>query len=236
VLLIGSNLPHCWIGLKQSSGYAVQFLFESDHPLWKIAETASLRNLFENARRGVQLSGTAAVHVIEKIVAMSQQDALDRFASFLTVLNIIKNAPPRECKLLSKKAFSLSPSQAVYCGMEKTMNAILDRFQENLSLQELLQISGMSKATFARQFKKHTGKTFTRFLGEVRIDYACRELLNSEKPISEIAYSSGFSSLSHFNHSFQSLLNTTPRSYRQATSSNTDSSNVFRQKGQQKGQ
>jgi AraC-like DNA-binding protein len=99
--------------------------------------------------------------------------------------------------------------------MKKTIDVILNRFQENLTMTEMLRLSGMSKATFARQFRKHTGRTFTHFLNEVRIDHACRRLLDTEDSISEIAYDSGFASLSHFNHCFQSLRHVSPRAYRQ---------------------
>ena len=143
---------------------------------------------------------------------MQDLDALGRFASLLTVLDALQNA--KERRLLSEKTFIPSPSQAVYRGMKMTIDVILNRFNEPLTMAEMLHLSGMSKATFARQFRKHTGRTFTQFLNEVRIEHACRQLLDTEASVSEIAYDSGFVSLSHFNHCFQALRNVNPRHYR----------------------
>ncbi len=214
VLLIGSYLPHCWIGLEKSSGYAVQFLFEESHPFWKIAETTALQELFKNAQRGLHLSGPALSQVMKLVEVMQKCDALERFASLLKILNTIKNAPANELSPLSETTFSPSSRQTVYGGMKRTIDVILNRFQEELTLAEMLKISGMSKATFARQFIKYTGRSFTQFLNQVRIDYACRQLLDTDISISEIAYQSGFASLSHFNHRFHALLNVSPRDYR----------------------
>jgi AraC-like DNA-binding protein len=72
----------------------------------------------------------------------------------------------------------------------------------------------MSKATFERQFKSHTGKTFTRFLVEVRIDSARRQLLETDRPIGEIAFASGFNNLSHFNHQFALVHGESPGAFR----------------------
>ena len=63
----------------------------------------------------------------------------------------------------------------------------------------------MSKATFERHFKKLTGKSFTRFLTEVRLNYAGRQLIETDLSISEIAFASGYNNLSHFNHQFKAF-------------------------------
>ena len=72
----------------------------------------------------------------------------------------------------------------------------------------------MSKATFERHFKSHTGKTLTRFLIEVRIDSARRSLIETNLPIGEIAFASGFNNLSHFNHQFALIQRETPGAFR----------------------
>ncbi|MFV1959397.1 MAG: hypothetical protein ACC662_08290, partial [Planctomycetota bacterium] len=40
-------------------------------------------------------------------------------------------------------------------------------------LDEILASLPLFRATFARHFKRSTGKTFSSFLAEVRIDHAC---------------------------------------------------------------
>jgi transcriptional regulator GlxA family with amidase domain len=61
----------------------------------------------------------------------------------------------------------------------------------------------MSKASFAREFRRYTGCTFTEFLNRVRLDHARRLLLTSADSVATIAYAAGFSNLSHFNRLFR---------------------------------
>ena len=49
-------------------------------------------------------------------------------------------------------------------------------FREHLTLDDALSVAHMSKANFSRRFTAYTGKTFTEFLNDVRIDYACQQL------------------------------------------------------------
>ncbi|MBN2295851.1 MAG: AraC family transcriptional regulator [Pirellulales bacterium] len=60
----------------------------------------------------------------------------------------------------------------------------------------------------------HFRRTFTRFLTEVRMDAVKRQLIETDLPIGEIAFSSGFSSLSHFNHKFVDIHGESPSKFR----------------------
>ena len=77
-----------------------------------------------------------------------------------------------------------------------------------------LRIAGMSKATFARQFRRHAGKPFSAFVNQVRLDAACRELVATNTSVSEAAFASGFNSLSYFNRSFRQAHKCSPKEYR----------------------
>lgn len=81
-------------------------------------------------------------------------------------------------------------------------------------MEDVLALTGLSRATFCRQFKKHSGSTFSEFLNRLRIEEACRELAVSERKIVEIAIEAGFSQLSFFNRLFQRVLGCSPREYR----------------------
>ena len=80
----------------------------------------------------------------------------------------------------------------------------------------------MSKATFERHFKKHTGKTFTQLVTEVRLNFASRQLIETDLSVSEIALASGYNNISHFNHQFSALHHRSPRAFRSKMRSKTD--------------
>jgi AraC-like DNA-binding protein len=76
----------------------------------------------------------------------------------------------------------------------------------------------MSKASFARQFPRYTGCTFTEFLGRVRLDHARQRILSANEPVSVIAFEAGFNHLSHFNRSYRRAYGHTPTRDRLASS------------------
>jgi len=74
----------------------------------------------------------------------------------------------------------------------------------------------MSRATFGRAFPRLFGKTFVKYLVEVRVKQACTLLAETERSVTEIAIGTGFGSLSNFNRQFLALKKTTPLGYRKS--------------------
>jgi len=72
----------------------------------------------------------------------------------------------------------------------------------------------MSNSQFSKMFKKHIGKTYKNFIVDMRIAEAKRQILATDKSITEIAYLTGFSSSSHFISSFKNKIGETPLQYR----------------------
>uniref|UniRef100_UPI001B809DFC helix-turn-helix domain-containing protein n=1 Tax=Neolewinella xylanilytica TaxID=1514080 RepID=UPI001B809DFC len=56
--------------------------------------------------------------------------------------------------------------------------------------------------------------TLTEYIAEERIAYASRQLIATSDPITDIAYASGFQSISRFNAAFRKINDCTPRAYR----------------------
>jgi AraC-like DNA-binding protein len=63
-------------------------------------------------------------------------------------------------------------------------------------------------------FKKAFGTTLIDYLTHHRISHAQRLLATTDAKIVEIAFSSGFNSISRFNEAFRRACNCTPREYR----------------------
>ena len=86
---------------------------------------------------------------------------------------------------------------------------------EELSLEQVAKSVNTSKFYFCKVFKKATGVNFTDYLSRARIERAKNLLLNPNLRISEIAYETGFQSLTHFNRVFKKILGQSPTQYRQ---------------------
>jgi AraC-like DNA-binding protein len=214
LVLLGSNLPHCWRTQRPLSGYAVQFGLGPEHAFWTLPETNDLSDLWRSAQKGIQLTGPLAQDAAELIQSMPEHWGVGRLARLLLVLEKFQHATRESWSLLSQKNFPPAQDESTYRGVQKAVQMILHSFHEELTLADLVQAAGMSKATFERQFKNHTGKTFTRFLAEVRIDSARRQLLETDGAIGEIAFASGFNNLSHFNHQFALVHGESPGAFR----------------------
>lgn len=85
---------------------------------------------------------------------------------------------------------------------------------DDLSLAEVARAVNTSTFYFCKLFKKATGLSFTEYLSRLRIEKAKNLLLNPNLRVSEIAYETGFQTLTHFNRVFKHITNQSPSNYR----------------------
>ena len=91
---------------------------------------------------------------------------------------------------------------------------IAESGEKSLSLDEIAKALNVSTFYFCKMFKKATGLTFTDYLARTRIERAKVLLLNPNIRVSEAAYDSGFSSITHFNRVFKRVNGKSPSAYR----------------------
>ena len=87
-------------------------------------------------------------------------------------------------------------------------------YQEELTLEKIAAIAGMTPTYFCRFFRKVTGKTLTEYLLCLRVDKGMELLLNSSQSVTEIAYAVGFGSHSYFDRVFCWLTGRAPLEFR----------------------
>lgn len=99
------------------------------------------------------------------------------------------------------------------------LRGLIDRihhhYQDPLSIEEMADYMGYSKTHFMALFKQYTGTSCMEFVIQVRLRAACNLLVNSSKPILDIAQEVGFNNLSNFNRQFKHYYHLTPTQYRQ---------------------
>jgi AraC-like DNA-binding protein/ligand-binding sensor protein len=91
---------------------------------------------------------------------------------------------------------------------------IHDHQTDDLSLAEVSRAVNTSTFYFCKLFKKATGLNFTEYLSQLRIEKAKNLLMNPNLRVSEIAYETGFQSLTHFNRVFKRIAGQSPTTYR----------------------
>lgn len=85
--------------------------------------------------------------------------------------------------------------------------------KEELSIEELSHIVGLSRVHVYRKIKKLTGMSVSEFVRSVKLRLSLELIKNSGKSISEIAYEVGFSSPSYFTKSFKEQFGISPTEY-----------------------
>lgn len=87
-------------------------------------------------------------------------------------------------------------------------------YQEDITLDDVAFVAGFSKFHFSRLFKQCSGQNLHEYICLKRIKASEVLLLKPELSITEIAFQSGFSSLSTFNRTFKSVNNCSPTEFR----------------------
>ena len=88
---------------------------------------------------------------------------------------------------------------------------------ESMSLTSAAAHVGLSPTYFSTLFKKETGRNFSDFLSEVRIEKAKELLSRTCMPINEVAYEVGFSDYRYFGQIFKKYTGMTPREFHSCT-------------------
>lgn len=98
------------------------------------------------------------------------------------------------------------------------LKAVLDfiesRLGEDLGLPELAAVCGMSRFHFVRLFRQSTGHTPYRYLLLRRLEKARAMLIDSERPVAEVALDAGFGDAGHFSRTFARHVGMSPQRYR----------------------
>jgi AraC-like DNA-binding protein len=89
-----------------------------------------------------------------------------------------------------------------------------------ITLATVAQASGSSMFHFCKLFRATTGVKFTEYVARSRVEEARGLLCNRRLRMCEVAYESGFQSLTAFHRAFQRILGQSPTDYRTALSRN----------------
>ena len=98
--------------------------------------------------------------------------------------------------------------------VEQMACLIAQRYTEQLTVTEIGQRVGLHPNYAMGLFKKAFGTTLIDYLTHHRISHAQRLLATTHEKIVEVAFNSGFNSISRFNEAFRRACGCTPREYR----------------------
>ena len=97
---------------------------------------------------------------------------------------------------------------------DEAKNVVDKEFRAPLTVAGVAASVGVHPVHLAREFRKAYRSTVGEYIRRRRITFACREILRSDTPLTEIAMAAGFSDQSHFSRTFKRLTGKTPSLYR----------------------
>lgn len=216
----GPNIPHAlhpkepedqdW---DRPAVAVVQFSVETlgEHLLER-DEMAPARDLLNAASRGFEFHGKSREHAAELILNMREQDEMEQFASFLLLLRTL--AKSNERTPLASLGYQPSLRRDQIERVDRVVRFLQKNKTEPIHLEDAAKVANLTPQAFCRFFKANTGKTFVHYLHELRIGEACRLLLETNLPVTDVALESGFANLSNFNRRFREQKGTSPRDFR----------------------
>ncbi len=87
---------------------------------------------------------------------------------------------------------------------------------EPITVAQLASIASMSESTLTRRFRRVVHRSPIEHLLRLRIDRACRMLLNPDLNITEVSLRCGFTDSNYFSRQFKAVVGRSPRAYRRS--------------------
>lgn len=221
LIFIGPNLPHNWYGSKTNevdskkkvSQIVIQFHIDFlGKDFFKNPAFVNIFQLLKRASLGICFYGETRKFARRKMRSMLQMNGFNQTIELLNLLNRLSVS--MEYINISCIGFTEILNEADTARMNKIYKFIMLNFKEQLTLKEIASFANMTPQSFCKYFKIRTKKTFSYFLNEVKISYACRLLIEKKLNVLQICYEVGFNNLSNFNRQFKRIAKMTPMDYK----------------------
>jgi AraC-like DNA-binding protein len=218
LVLLGSNLPHTWSGKADgdvnSDAIVIQFSSEFISPFLEFNESILIKNMLESSLRGINFEPDE--QLVTKIIEITNTNGVDRILKLISILDILSK---KQIKLIAPNTFHNVVSKKSEVRINKVCLFIQNNFQNKIYLKEVADLIYLTESNFCKFFKKATGKTYSDYVNEIRINEASRLLIQSDKTISQISFECGFETLSYFNRVFLNKKGITPSLHRKRSAS-----------------
>ncbi len=220
VLITSPDLEHVW---EQNDCISediheitvhFEFDFSDENSIFARNPFTSVRKMMNEARKGLCFPMEAIMKVYQLLNTLSSEsDGYYAFMKFLTILYELSRCDGARTLATSSyaKVEVASDSRRVL----KVKDYISKNYMNEIRLNDVASLAGMSPSAFSRFFKLHTGRNLSDYIIDMRLGYASRMLVDSTHSIAEIGYGCGFNNLSNFNRIFKKKKGCSPSEFRE---------------------
>lgn len=218
LVLLGSNLPHGWVGKHSGEGLiheiTIQFhkdLF--DEKFLNRNQLSFVKKLLEYASRGVHFTPEAIASIRPQLLNLSRKNGFDSVLELISILHYLSVS--KGMRMLANPSFMQDQVTSRSRRIELAFHYMRTHYDKDVSLGDVARQVSMTEASFSRFIKKRTGLTFVESLNNIRLGHASRLLIDTTMNIAEISFKCGFNNLSYFNRVFKKKYACTPREFRE---------------------
>lgn len=114
----------------------------------------------------------------------------------------------------SRRIEAMRKAPATIWRLAATVTKLHDEFAEPITTEQLAQHAGLSISQFERTFRKTFGNSPRQYLLGIRVEHACRLLIETNETLAAVAQRCGFYDHAHFTRAFAAVTGAKPSDYR----------------------
>lgn len=213
LVMFGSNLPHGFTTDFHSEQDVIQFSqgFLGD-VFWTKPEALKLKTLINQSKAGLFFYGKTRDEAERIIKEIHLATELEKIIHLLRLLDLLSTS--EESKTICEQEATLNFDQPNLNRVQIIYDHIMSNYQGDVNIKEVADKLNLSEVAFFKFMKKHTKKNYTQLINEFRVNHACKLLINTQQPILQVCYDSGFNNISYFNRKFKQIMMKTPVQFR----------------------
>lgn len=221
LVFLGRNIPHVWIADKEHGTWTSRTLemvflqFTSEvlsQQMLCLPEFKNVAKAISMSERGIQIVGQTLNEVSELLLQMPYLKGFERMTQFLTILDIIGRSD--SILYLATKDYLKTKFTTLNKRIAMVHEFLMNNYRGEVDLKALAEMTNMAEGSLCRFFKQHIGMTVFEYLNKIKVEFACKLLMDPDLSILDVCLDSGFNNLSHFNKQFKKATGLPPKEYR----------------------
>lgn len=227
MIFIGPNVPHVWLSdeafYKENSSLHSRLIVTYFNPekfkevFDSVKEFNTINEVIRQASRGIKILGETRNRIADKLIELTDKTGFEKVEGLLQIMHLISISEERSY-VINKQTEAINPPYSDR--LIAVIRYIKENLQNPISLKQVADIAFMTEQSFCRFFRNRVKKSFSQYLLDQRISYACTLLIQTDKSISEISGLCGYKSSSHFCKVFKDQISQSPYQYKRSLQRN----------------
>lgn len=215
-LIMSAPLPLDTITIANQDEPLLGFFLDLDplrlQAIWKKLDAATFEKGINRARQQSQIANVTQwsaplTHLIEKLLSELLDDETTRILSDNTINEIYYHLMKGE---QSPALFTLADKSNQFSRLVEILIYIQQHLAEPISIDHLVEKSGMSRTVFFRVFKEITDESPIQYIKRSRLSKAKMMIEDLGQKVGQASLAVGYESVSQFSREFKRLYGTAP--------------------------